>query len=167
MNDHKPASPMLDDDELTVQQHLVERVSFLLNVNADLELWRLEASTLRSASGDQWQRSNAFLLDFTLARFLVAIRSGGDGIAAASSGAPGAAEQSVRRFLGAVDQQRGIDAQDIWYEANAGNMAPRESDISPTTLALVWRLVRGAAAAERIPTTEALPEPFERPQFVS
>ena len=64
--------PLQQEDYHLIQDYLITKAVMCLATNASLAEWEHEIAGIQEATGEQWLRRNALLLDYTLARILAA-----------------------------------------------------------------------------------------------
>lgn len=65
--------PLVRGDDALVQDIVLTKVTLLLAQNSSGEEREFEIAAMRDLSKQMWEQRNAFLFDFTLARFAIAL----------------------------------------------------------------------------------------------
>jgi hypothetical protein len=153
--------PLATEDTHLIQDYLVTKLTFLLASGAHDDEWQHELDGQQTISGVQWERQNAFLFDYTVARFLATSSRPDPDDALLSPG-----RRFVQDFVHAVDIQDHVTAEALWHELNepvTTTAGPRV----PSTIQLILELRARARRLDLSRTVTQLPPEFERPQYVS
>lgn len=154
--------PLATEDTHLVQDYLVTKLTFLLAASAEDGEWQYALEEQQELSGEQWERQNAFLLDYTVARFLAStVRPDTDDTLL------GPGRRFVHEFVNAVDRQDYIAAENMWNTINEEATAAQTGTRVPSTIHLLLELRAQAGRFELSRTVTHLPPEFERPQYVS
>ncbi len=163
--------PLADADPHLVQDYMATKITFLLAKRSGLDEWEHEIETQENAVGHDWGRRNAFLFDFTLARFLSALKSA---IADSASTKPAVTDPDDRvcnarrtdRFISEfcdVVSHHPLAAEAVWSSYNRETGDPRPGERLHSTTTLVERIVQVAPSSELITAVQHLPTEF-RPE---
>ena len=144
--------PLAQDDYDTIQEHMADRVAALLEVSAPTRDWEIEVTSEQEQSAGQWERRNGFLFDYTLGRFLHAVRAAhavrydpedsGQTILTGNDGY----ERFACDFIDAIARQDATTAESRWQQFNGLPYWPNRAPIAlPSTFALISRLQITAA----------------------
>lgn len=118
--------PLESEDYSIVQDHLVTRIALLATTGSEHDEWDRELLAIRHDSADAWGHHVAFLLDFTLARFVaLALRESVDLVS----------DEWSTAFVTAVSDQDYLIADEVWASANRA-AAVRDDGLLETTRAL-------------------------------
>lgn len=154
--------PLATDDTHLIQDYLVTKLTFFLAAGADDGEWQHELDEQQSISGEQWERQNAFLLDYTVARFLAASdRPDADDTLLRPDG------RFVREFVRAVDLQDHVNAEALWNEMNETAASIETGADAPSAIHLLPELRTQAGRLDLSRAVGNLPPEYERPQYVS
>jgi hypothetical protein len=136
-------------DADTVQDYVLTRSIMRFSRGAPPEEWKFEHREVRLASGPQWQEVNAFLVDYTLARIV---------IAADRQPPHHLPDQAsfVDHFLDAIRSSAGKSARRLWSARQAERMNAPDS----TTVALVSLLLTPPGTEHRAALMHRLPPPY-------
>ena len=163
--------PLAQDDYDTIQKHMADRVAALLEVSAPTRDWEREVTSEQEQSAGQWERRNGFLFDYTLGRFLHAVRA-----AHAVRYNPEDSGQTILTgferfaddFIDAIARQDATTAESRWQQFNGLPYWPDRAPIAlPSTFALISRLQITAPTVRLTDVTPRLPAPFDPPVVVS
>lgn len=156
MSDH----PYRTDDIHTIQDYLVTKIQLLLASGADDTQWTHQYEAQRTVDPTAWVRQNAFLWDFTLARFIAAAHiKKYDVLQAATPG-----EQFLEEFVQAVSSANHASALGLWDGMN--EFAGGES-LLPTSKPLTRRVRELNPISDLAEVARNLPPEYEHPQWVS
>ncbi|SDZ56353.1 DUF952 domain-containing protein [Herbiconiux ginsengi] len=132
-------APLDSDDIEVVQDFMVTKTMLLVAREADVVEWRFEYEAARAASEQRWDR-NHFLLDYTLARLLVAI-----GVEAVL------VSTFPKDFLDEVRAERFAEARTLWLSL--------QSQVN-TTVTLLAALTAERGRAEQLRRIDSIPRPY-------
>jgi hypothetical protein len=163
--------PLAQDDYDSIQEHMAGRVAVLLEAGALTGDWEREVTREQEQSAGQWERRNGFLFDYTLGRFLHAVRA-----AHAVRYRPEDEGQTILtgnelfagEFIDAIVRQDAAVAESSWQQFNGLPYWPDRAPIAlPSTFALISRLQITAPTVRLPDVTPRLPPPFDPPVVVS
>lgn len=152
--------PLADDDYHLVQDYLATKITFLLAKNSDHDEWEHEIRTQELTVGHEWGQRNAFLFDFTLARFLRALTMASP---EATPTTPGVGQND--RFVGDfcdVVTHHPLAAEAMWRDHNGDSRGAETGARLPSTMALLMRLLRVAPASDLRAAVQHLPAELAR-----
>lgn len=152
--------PFRTDDVHTIQDYLVTKVQLLLAAEADEHVWAHQYDAQRTIDPTSWVRQNAFLWDYTLARFIAAAHVRRYSIFELAS--PGA--QLLEEFVQAVHYGEHASALSLW---DGMNEFVSEGTILPTTAPLTRRIRELNPISDLADVAANLPPEYEHPQWVS
>ena len=155
--------PLQQEDYHLIQDYLITKAVMCLATNASLVEWEHEIAGIQEASGEQWLRRNAMLLDYTLARILAAY---GRNAHLAEADPAGPTEAFVRSFVEAVGAQDHTSAEELWVAANENTTQLTGTRMPPTT-PLLMRVRQTAQHLDTHLDLDAIPDEYFPPQFVS
>lgn len=155
--------PLQQEDYHLIQDYMITKAVMCLATNASLAEWEHEIAGVQEASGEQWLRRNAMLLDYTLARILAAY---GRNAHLAEADPAGPTEAFVRSFVAAVAAQDHVRAEELWVAANE-NTTQVTGTRMPSTTPLLIRVRQAAQHLETHLDLDAVPDEYFPPQFVS
>ena len=155
--------PLQQEDYHLIQDYLITKAVMCLATHASLAEWEHEIAGIQEASGEQWLRRNAMLLDYTLARILAAY---GRNAHLAEADPAGPTEAFVRSFVAAVAAQDHTSAEELWVAANK-NTTQLTGTRMPSTTPLLIRVRQTAQHLDTHLDLDAIPDEYFPPQFVS
>ena len=155
--------PLQQEDYHLIQDYMITKAVMCLATNASLAEWEHEIAGIQEASGEQWLRCNAMLLDYTLARILAAY---GRNAHLAEADPAGSTEAFVRSFVAAVAAQDHARAEELWVAANE-NTTQLTGTRMPSTTPLLIRVRQTAQHLDTQLDLDAIPDEYFPPQFVS
>ena len=166
--------PLAQEDYDSIQEYMAERVAALLEVSAPMREWEIEVTLEQEQSDSQWERRNGFLFDYTLGRFLHAVRAahavhydpkdGGQTILTGNDGY----ERFACDFIEAIARQDAMTAESRWQQFNELPYWPDRAPIAlSSTFALISRLQITAPMVRLADVIPRLPAPFDPPVVVS
>lgn len=147
--------PLADENYHLVQDYLATKITFLLAKNSGLDEWEHEIRTHELTAGHEWGCRNAFLFDFTLARFLGALSTASPQATAATPGI-GQNDRFVIDFCDVVTH-RPLAAEAVWSNHNGASPATENGARLPSTMALLMRLLRVAPNSDLRNAVQHLP----------
>lgn len=139
-------APLDSDDIEVVQDFMVTKAMLLVAREADVVEWRFEYEAARAASEQRWDR-NHFLLDYTLARLLVAI-----GVEAVL------VSTFPKNFLDEARAERFAEARTLWLSL--------QSQVN-TTVTLLAALTAERGRAEQLRRIDSIPRAYAETSLVS
>ena len=155
--------PLQQEDYHLIQDYMLTKAVMCLATNANLVEWEHEIAGMQEASGEQWLRRNAMLLDYTLARILAAY---GRNAHLAEADRAGPTEAFVRSFVAAVAAQDHASAEGLWVAANE-NTTQLIGKRMPSTTPLLIRVRQTAQHREAELDLDGVPDEYFPAQFVS
>ena len=166
--------PLAQEDYDSIQEYMADRVAALLEVSAPMREWEIEVTLEQEQSDSQWERRNGFLFDYTLGRFLHAVRAAhaarcdlsdsGQTILTDNNGY----ERFACDFIDAIARQDATTAESRWQQFNKLPYWPDRAPIAlSSTFALISRLQITAPMVRLTDVTPRLPAPFDPPVVVS
>lgn len=151
--------PLADDDYHLVQDYLATKITFLLAKNSGSDEWEHEIRTQELTVGHEWGQRNAFLFDFTLARFICALTITSPEVTPTTPGV-GQNDRFVGDFCDVVTHHT-LSAEAMWRDHNGDSRGVEAGTCLPSTMALLMRLLRVAprsnlrAAVQHLPAEHA------------
>ncbi len=127
--------PLVRDDLYLIQDFILTKAALFLARDAAASEFRFELDTVRVLSAHKWWDRNAFLLDYTLARYIAALEA-----VPPSDGDASEADGFVRDFTDAVRIEQFEGARTKWMSSRPDGEPATQ--LLPSTLALFERLLR-------------------------
>lgn len=158
MSDHLLKS----DDIHTIQDYFVTKIHFLLATHAEPAEWEQQYRAQREIDLVAWVRQNAFLWDYTLARYIAAVHIRPYTVLEHAT----PAEQFMEEFVHAVSLADGTGALGVWDGINEFAEADAH-DTLPSSEPLMHRIRALNPDCDLAEVTRNLPEEYEHPQWVS
>lgn len=164
-------TPLSQDDYDAIQEYMSNRIAGLLEANAPTRDWEIEVTREQEQSAGQWETRNGFLFDYTLGRFLHAVRAAHTaryGPDDSGQTTLTGNEQFAYDFIDAIARQDATSAESRWQQFNGLPYWPDRPPIAlPSTFALISRLQITAPTVQLADVTARLPAPFDPPVVVS
>ena len=152
--------PLADDDYHLVQDYLATKMTFLLAKNSGSDEWEHEIRTQELTVGHEWGQRNAFLFDFTLARFLGALTITSPEVTPTTPGV-GQNDCFVGDFCDVVSRHP-LSAEAMWRDHNGDSPGGETGMRLPSTMALLMRLLRVAPRSNLRAAVQHLPAELAR-----